>query len=199
MSFGISHASGIEYYSSSDEVPVGYVVPSFPSLYLPSGSSKMKYDNSVLYYTSDVWKFLVLWSMIIMAGFYTSAAIIIIFTHYKRSTYTEYSKTLLWRDESLSSDEQLRNQVETLSRGRKRNLISQMIKESTKFLLLIMATYIFIGVSEGFVSGSLIGILAGAIYNSAQLKMTTWIPFAYSLVVAVFNITSSYSLTRSLM
>ncbi|VUG16982.1 DEBR0S1_30526g1_1 [Brettanomyces bruxellensis] len=198
MSYGLSHTNRVEYYSSNDEVPVGYVTPSFPSLYLPLGSSKMKYDRSVLYYSSDVWKFFVLWSMIIMAGFYTATAILIIFTHYKRSTYTEYTKNLSWWN-GRSNEGALRDQVENLSHGSKRSLASQMIKESSRFLLLIVAVYVFIGVFEGFVSGSLIGILAGAIYNSAQLKMTTWIPFAYSLVVAAFNIVSSYSLTGSLM
>lgn len=50
-------------------VPIGYVVPDFPSLYWPVGSTKPHYDIANLYYTYDIWRFTVIWTLIFLWGF----------------------------------------------------------------------------------------------------------------------------------
>ncbi|KAH3900910.1 May24p SCDLUD_002370, partial [Saccharomycodes ludwigii] len=59
--------------------PVGYVTPSFPSLYWPINNKK--YTVSYLYYTEDIWKFTLYWTLIFFAGFYLAAGIIAVISH----------------------------------------------------------------------------------------------------------------------
>lgn len=133
-----------------------------------------------------------------MLGLYGGAAIVIVLTHCREAGLEKYFKKRNNESHSLSPSN-LDAEVASLSGGRKKNLITHLTKDSKQMLILIVLSYLLIGLFEGFVSGSLLGILASAIYQSAQLKMTAWLPFVYSLMVAVFNIASSYSLTGSLM
>lgn len=55
-------------------MPIGYVVPRFPSLYWPVGSSKQQYEMSNLYYTYDIWRFTVIWTIIMFVAFHLAAA-----------------------------------------------------------------------------------------------------------------------------
>ncbi|QPG73346.1 hypothetical protein FOA43_000656 [Brettanomyces nanus] len=178
------------------DVPVGYIPPPFPSLYWPLGPSKIMYKKSFLYYSKDVWRFTVCWCIIMIVAFYTSAAAIVILTHYRGTNYGINIKGTTWLDESRDTNNA---GVPDLTRRKKQSLISSMVKSNKKFLLLVVLVYLVIAAFEGFVAGSLIGVLINAIYQSGQVKMTTWLPFVYSLVVVLFNITSSYSLTSTLM
>lgn len=56
-------------------VPIGYVVPDFPSLHWPVGSTKPHYEISNLYYTYDIWRFTVIWTLIFFMGFHIIAAL----------------------------------------------------------------------------------------------------------------------------
>ncbi|KAJ8056835.1 hypothetical protein LXG23DRAFT_14480, partial [Yarrowia lipolytica] len=56
--------------SSTYSVPIGYKVPPFPSLYWPAGSSERLYEVSSLYYTYDIWRFTVLWTIILFCCFH---------------------------------------------------------------------------------------------------------------------------------
>jgi hypothetical protein len=62
-------------------VPVGYVVPPFPSLHFPIGSPA--YKASFLYYTNDIWRFTFLWSLIFSYAFHGGAAAVAIAGHRK--------------------------------------------------------------------------------------------------------------------
>lgn len=158
----IEARNGIVLTSRSMDIPIGYVVPKFPSLYLPKGASKFKYNKSYLYYTKDSWRFTVYWSIIVIVGLYFAAAMLATLTHLYNG-----------------------------SKGGRHN--------SKRSVLFIIAVYVMMAVLQGFVAGSFVGLLLSAIYDSAQLRMSTWVPFAYSLVIGVYNVTSSYSLTSILM
>ncbi|ODV82531.1 hypothetical protein CANARDRAFT_205040, partial [[Candida] arabinofermentans NRRL YB-2248] len=139
--------------------PIGYNVPSFPSLHWPLGPSREAYQNSFLYYTSDIWRFTVFWTFIMMVAFYSAAALIAVLTHYKNNSS----------------------------------------KNNLKMLFTIFMTYVFVSASQAFISGSLIGVLISEIYKSGQFSMSTWIPFTCSLIVVMFNVVTSYSLTSVLL
>lgn len=57
---------------STNFIPVDYVSPPFPSLYLPVNSAA--YNRAILYYASDVWRFTVFWTMTFFAAFHFCAA-----------------------------------------------------------------------------------------------------------------------------
>lgn len=66
----------MKVFISSLNVPIGYTTPSFPSLYWPLGNTSSKFSSSLLYYSSDVWRFTVLWFLIVFTGVYVVAALI---------------------------------------------------------------------------------------------------------------------------
>ena len=75
----VSHTN--RSFVTTGDVPLGYVTPSFPSLYWPLNNEK--FSLSYLYYTSDIWRFTVYWTLIFFAGFYGSAGLIASYSHRK--------------------------------------------------------------------------------------------------------------------
>ncbi|GMM53137.1 May24 protein [Starmerella bacillaris] len=68
----------------------------------------------------------------------------------------------------------------------KRNIANQAT------LLIIFLSYIVCGAFYGYVLGSFVGLLLGAIYRAGALHMSTWVPFTWALGVMMFTIFSSY-------
>lgn len=73
--------------------------------------------------------------------------------------------------------------------------VNSLFAGNRKILIFTVFAYIVIGAFQGFVAGSVVGVLIAAIYDSAQFKVTTWIPFVYSLIITLYNIADSYSFT----
>jgi hypothetical protein len=65
---------------ANNRVPINYEVPSFPSLYdpLPSHHHHQAY---YLYYTTDIWRFTLLWTLIFYAATHLTVAGCAILTH----------------------------------------------------------------------------------------------------------------------
>jgi hypothetical protein len=53
-------------------IPVGYSVPQFPSLSLPINSNNFRV--SYLYFTYDIWRFTLYWTLILSMAFHLAAA-----------------------------------------------------------------------------------------------------------------------------
>ncbi|KLJ10952.1 hypothetical protein EMPG_09783 [Blastomyces silverae] len=59
--------------SFSQTIPLGYETPPFPSLYVTSG---FYHDGAqYLYYTSDIWRFTLFWTLLFYIGVHLSAAL----------------------------------------------------------------------------------------------------------------------------
>ncbi|CCE61645.1 hypothetical protein TPHA_0A05710 [Tetrapisispora phaffii CBS 4417] len=69
-------------FLTSNDMPVGYVTPSFPSLYWPINNSK--YNTAYLYDSYTIWLFTVYWSLILNGFFYGVAGALACFTHRKK-------------------------------------------------------------------------------------------------------------------
>ncbi|PGH13422.1 hypothetical protein AJ79_03701 [Helicocarpus griseus UAMH5409] len=54
---------------SSQTIPLGYHTPPFPSLYTSSGL-----DAKYLYYTEDIWRFTLFWTLLFYMGAHLSTA-----------------------------------------------------------------------------------------------------------------------------
>ena len=65
-------------FISSNNIPIGYRTPEFPSLFWPIGPTRGSYLNSFLYYSWDVWRFTVYWSLILMGGLYFCVGLVAI-------------------------------------------------------------------------------------------------------------------------
>ncbi|EDO15922.1 hypothetical protein Kpol_480p9 [Vanderwaltozyma polyspora DSM 70294] len=70
-------------FLTSEDIPVGYHKPPFPSLYWPISSKK--YHVSYLYDTKTIWEFTVYWSVILNGGFYLISGLMASYTHRKRA------------------------------------------------------------------------------------------------------------------
>lgn len=131
-------------------VPVGYVVPEFPSLHFPIGSPE--YDVSFLYYTNDIWRFTFLWSIIFSFAFHGGAAVVAILSHRK-------VMGAVW----------------------------------------ILLVYGFIAGIYGIISGTVSGFLLAAIYRAGMFSMSTWIPFAWGLMMTLYLVITSYSMMAAIL
>ncbi|CUM67687.1 uncharacterized protein PRCAT00005389001 [Priceomyces carsonii] len=146
-------------FVSSLNVPIGYTTPRFPSLYLPLGHHKPQYESLFLYYTSDIWKYTVYWSLILVGAFFLVSGTVAAFNHFV-SNHRYSFKTQR----------------------------SYSIIES----LMIVLFYFVIGLSQGFISGAIIGLIILAIYKAGSLSMSTWIPFCWGAAQILYHIASSY-------
>lgn len=66
----------MKVFVSSQNVPIGYTTPKFPSLYWPLGRDNSHYQVSFLYYRIDIWKFTVFWGLILSGGLYLLAGVV---------------------------------------------------------------------------------------------------------------------------
>lgn len=60
----------MKVFVSVQSIPIGYTTPAFPSLFWPLGATKPSYEQLFLYFSFDVWRFTVFWSMIFFASLY---------------------------------------------------------------------------------------------------------------------------------
>lgn len=178
--------------------PIGYERPPFPSLYWPLGKYSDDFHSSFLYYTKDIWQFTTVWTIIFMTGTYTISACIFLITHYIRS---HRHPAILSKNSEFEDNE---NNIElhemnynhlyqTTISTYQHYFVNSIFAGNTKLHLFTILVYILVGAFQGFVAGSVVGVLIAAIYDSAQFKVTTWIPFVYSLIITLYNISDSYS------
>lgn len=68
--------------------PEGYDTPRFPSLNVKTLYDQTADKQYTLYYVLDVWRFTLLWTLIIYACFHLAAVMIAMFTHgWKKSSW----------------------------------------------------------------------------------------------------------------
>ncbi|KAI9807796.1 MAG: hypothetical protein M1825_005101 [Sarcosagium campestre] len=137
--------------------PVDYITPAFPSLYWPFREKAR--DAAYLYYSTDVWRFTILWTLIVYAAVFVTASL--------------YAVVM-----------QMRN---------------------WKFVWMIPLAYAVVGGIEAVLAGSVVGlvwvlsfIFIGAVYSAGFFKMSTWIPFVWSLINVLVLILSSFSIQGGL-
>jgi len=134
--------------------PLDYATPPFPSLYWP-----LKVKPGVanyLYYAHDIWRYTLLWTLIIFALFHLAAAAFAVFMQ--------------------------------LGKG----------KSAWKYVWLIPLIYALIAGIEALLAGSFVGLILGAVYNAGYFRMSTWIPFIWSLINVLVLILSSFSIQGGL-
>jgi hypothetical protein len=68
-------------FVTSLNVPIGYTTPSFPSLFWPLGNDKPRYEALFLYFSIDIWKFTLYWSLLFFGGIYLGAGAIAVFNN----------------------------------------------------------------------------------------------------------------------
>jgi len=134
--------------------PLDYATPSFPSLYWPY-KAKAGVAN-YLYYARDIWRFTLLWTLIIFALFHVVVAVF--------AVYMQLGKGM----------------------------------SAWKYVWLIPLVYALVAGVEALLAGSFVGLILGAVYNAGYFKMSTWIPFIWSLINVLVLTLSSFSIQGGL-
>ncbi len=57
---------------------------------------------------------------------------------------------------------------------------------------VVPVVYLAVGVIEALVSGSLVGITLGGVYNAGYFKMATWTPLLWGIVNMLVLVVSSF-------
>ncbi|RLV95997.1 Uncharacterized protein JA1_000655 [Spathaspora sp. JA1] len=153
-------------FISSLNTPIGYSTPPFPSLFWPLGPTKAAYQQAFLYYTIDIWKFTVWWTLILFGGLYTIVGIIA----------------------AISS---------ILNKPRNQSKITGGLE--IIFVITMIFCYLLIGLTRGFCSGAVVGIIVAAVYQAGTLTMSTWVPMTWAIAQVLYDIASSYSTTSIIL
>lgn len=150
-------------FISSSNIPIGYVVPKFPSIFWPLGAHSSQFHALFLYYARDMWKFTFYWTMVLFCGFYFFTGLIAGLIYFRNKVKNSKSPTM----------------------G------TVVVIES----LVIVFLYTSVGILQGVICGSIVGLLLLSVYKAGELTMSTWIPFVWAIAQILFNICSSYLLS----
>ena len=150
--------------------PLDYATPPFPSLYWPY-KAKPGVAN-YLYYADDIWRHTILWTLILYAVFHLTVAAFAVLMQ--------------------------------LGKG----------KRAWQYVWIIPLVYTLIAGVEALLAGSIVGLMSvsllnvygpkltdpslGAVYNAGYFKMSTWLPFIWSLINVLVLIVSSFSIQGGL-
>ncbi|KAJ5187105.1 Integral membrane protein [Penicillium cf. viridicatum] len=135
---------------ANNRVPINYEVPSFPSLYdpLPVNRQQAYY----LYYTKDIWRFTLFWTLIFYGATHLTVAGCAVLTHFR-------NWNVIW---------------------------------------IVPLVYSFIAALESLLAGSIIGVVLGAVYESGNFRMSTWLPMIWGGVNVMVLIVTSFPMQGGL-
>lgn len=139
-----------------------------------------------------------------MTGIYTASAALILINNYIGSYRHPLTKSKKKNSSNSNNGNEYQEDASPISNEFSSHdyyvyyhhyVIDSLFHGNRKVIIAAVFLYIIIGAVQGFIAGSVVGVLIAAIYNSTQFKVTTWIPFVYSIIITLYNISSSYSFT----
>ncbi len=168
---------------SSTSPPLDYSTPSFPALYWPI-HVKPGIAN-YLYYPHDIWRYTLLWTLIIFAVFHLAVAGFAVLMQLGKGKNAWKYAWIIPLAYSLIAG------------------IEALIAGSAVGLMYVYLTILLWGISiflDPFCVGNIANLRAslGAVYNAGYFKMSTWIPFVWSLINVLPLTISSFSIQGAL-
>ncbi|SPO01135.1 related to integral membrane protein [Cephalotrichum gorgonifer] len=67
-----------------------------------------------------------------------------------------------------------------------------------KFLWAVPVVYLLVAAAQALLSGSVVGLMLGAIYNAGYFSMSPWIPLAWGIINVLVLVISSFSIQGGL-
>lgn len=162
--------------SIDGDPPLSYVVPPFPSLYWPirATPNAPKY----LYYATDMWRFTLYWTLITIGVAHILVAMWAVLMQY-------YS--------AMQKKKWLRSPGASKLTPKNRKLTGQNpVAQTTRWVWLVPVVYLGIGGMEALLSGSIVGLILGAVYDAGYFKMSTWTPLFWGIINLLVLILSSF-------
>lgn len=160
-------------------VPENYKTPPFPSLYWLIGPDNLVQPR-FLYHVHDIWRFTLFWTIIIFEAVHLLAG--------------TYALVIVWWGgrNRLKKDGKEKKDGKGAKRGGEGSL------KKIKVLWMVPVVYGIVAGVEAVLAGSVVGLILGAVYTAGGFKVSTWIPFVWSLVSVLVLIVSSFSIQGGL-
>lgn len=85
-----------------------------------------------------------------------------------------------------------------LSAKNKKLLGERPMRNTLKWVWVIMGVYMIIGAIEALIAGSLVGLVLGAVYNAGFFRMSVWTPLFWGIINMLVLILSSFRISGGL-
>jgi Putative transmembrane protein 170 len=195
-------------------IPLDYSTPPFPSLYWPIRASPGA--PQYLYTIRDAWRFTLYWTLIEFCLVHSAVAAWAVLMQFhsavmqrrilrRRAKSKAHLATVSADadDGGESTGSAVRSNA--FSTATKRAHLPQPLLVSNSpvwstsgWAWIIPVVYLFIGGIEALLSGSLVGLVVGAVYNAGYYKMSTWTPFLWGAVNCLVVILGSFRIQGGL-
>ncbi|CAH7684879.1 hypothetical protein PPACK8108_LOCUS19316, partial [Phakopsora pachyrhizi] len=185
--------------------PPGYVTPDWPGLYNP-----LK-DGVYLYVPFTIWKFTLYWTLLLEGIVFITCGLFASFT-LSRSQRWRYNQSIVG-EEITATARQVRPRfhpnsqlvdhssnasiITTIQRLPRKHQLPPRPSMYTLFIPPLIFT--LASTISSVISGSLTGWAIAALYNSALLRTSTWVPAIWSAGLILIVIISSYSSVATVM
>jgi len=163
-------------------VPRSYTVPDWPGLYYPVRATPG--EAQYLYYLSDIYRFVVFWTLICVGAAHLFVAIWAVLMQFRSARLRgAYLRTPVGRKLTLKN----------------RKLLGENpIRETLSWVWLVPLVYIVLGGLEAVFAGSFVGLILGAVYNAGYFKMSTWTPLLWGIINMQVLVVSSFRIQGGL-
>jgi hypothetical protein len=170
---------------STTQVPHGYVTPSWPSLYWPirPAPDAPKY----LYYTSDIWRFTLYWTLLSVGAVHVVAAGLAVLMQLRSAVARAHSRS---RKAAAAAAAGGGGAGWSSSAG----VQGSSVKQTLGWVWLVPVVYCVVGGIEAILAGSVEGLVLGTVYSAGYYRMSTWTPFIWGLINVLILILASFSM-----
>lgn len=160
----------------SGDPPLSYTTPGWPSLYWPIRASVG--EPQYLYYFSDIWRYTLYWTLITTGSAHFLVAVWAVLMQFASAVH---------RRAYLKSPSGM-----SLTPKNRKLLGENPIAETVGWVWLVPLVYLVLGGLEAFLSGSVVGVILGAVYNAGYFKMSTWTPLFWGIINMLVLVVASF-------
>jgi hypothetical protein len=166
--------------TSTIEVPHDYLPPNWPSLYWPIRAPPGR--ASYLYYTNDIWRFTLYWTLLFNCAVHASASVWAVLMQLRSAFARSHSHTRAAAGDGTGSF----------------GTQGSSVKQTLAWVWLVPVVYCVVGGIEALLAGSVVGLILGAVYSAGYYKMSTWMPFVWGLINVQVLVLASFSIQGGL-
>jgi hypothetical protein len=166
--------------ASTTQVPYDYLPPNWPSLYWPIRAAPG--TASYLYYTNDIWRFTLYWTLLFYCAVHVSVSVWAVLMQLRSA----FARSHAHKKAAAGSG--------TRSSGTQ----GSSVKQTLSWVWIVPVVYCVLGGIEALMAGSVVGLILGAVYSAGYYKMSTWMPFLWGWVNVLLLILASFSIQGGL-